>query len=149
MMDKNKILALGSDHAGYLLKKFLVENLANNGYQVKDYGTFSEESVDYPDFAHLVAHSVNEGVYDRGILICGTGNGVNITANKYPKVRSALCWNEEIAKFARLHNDANILALPARFIDFNVALNVMNIFLTTGFEGGRHQRRIEKIAKIL
>ncbi len=149
MMDKNKILALGSDHAGYLLKKFLIENLVNNGYQVKDYGTFSEESVDYPDFAHLVAHSVNEGVYDRGILICGTGNGVNITANKYPKVRSALCWNEEIAKFARLHNDANILALPARFIDFNVALNVMNIFLTTGFEGGRHQRRIEKIAKIL
>ncbi|HNY07148.1 MAG TPA: ribose 5-phosphate isomerase B [Bacteroidales bacterium] len=148
-MDKNKILALGSDHAGYLLKKFLIENLVNNGYQVKDYGTFSEESVDYPDFAHLVAHSVNEGVYDRGILICGTGNGVNITANKYPKVRSALCWNEEIAKFARLHNDANILALPARFIDFNVALNVMNIFLTTGFEGGRHQRRIEKIAKIL
>jgi ribose 5-phosphate isomerase B len=142
-------LALGSDHAGYLLKKFLIENLVNNGYQVKDYGTFSEESVDYPDFAHLVAHSVNEGVYDRGILICGTGNGVNITANKYPKVRSALCWNEEIAKFARLHNDANILALPARFIDFNVALNVMNIFLTTGFEGGRHQRRIEKIAKIL
>ncbi len=149
MMDKNKILALGSDHAGYLLKKFLIENLVNNGYQVKDYGTFSEESVDYPDFAHLVAYSVNEGVYDRGILICGTGNGVNITANKYPKVRSALCWNEEIAKFARLHNDANILALPARFIDFNVALNVMNIFLTTGFEGGRHQRRIEKIAKIL
>jgi len=149
MMDKNKILALGSDHAGYLLKKFLIENLVNNDYQVKDYGTFSEESVDYPDFAHLVAHSVNEGVYDRGILICGTGNGVNITANKYPKVRSALCWNEEIAKFARLHNDANILALPARFIDFNVALNVMNIFLTTGFEGGRHQRRIEKIAKIL
>lgn len=149
MMDKNKILALGSDHAGYLLKKFLIENLVNNGYQVKDYGTFSEESVDYPDFAHLVAHSVNEEVYDRGILICGTGNGVNITANKYPKVRSALCWNEEIAKFARLHNDANILALPARFIDFNVALNVMNIFLTTGFEGGRHQRRIEKIAKIL
>jgi len=149
MMDKNKILALGSDHAGYLLKKFLIENLVNNGYQVKDYGTFSEESVDYPDFAHLVAHSVNEGVYDRGILICGTGNGVNITANKYPKVRSALCWNEEIAKFARLHNDANILALPARFIDFNVALNVMNIFLTTGFEGGRHQKRIEKIAKIL
>jgi len=149
MMDKNKILALGSDHAGYLLKKFLIENLVNNGYQVKDYGTFSEESVDYPDFAHLVAHSVNEGVYDRGILICGTGNGVNITANKYPKVRSALCWNEEIAKFARLHNDANILALPARFIDFNVALNVMNIFLTTGFEGGRHQRRIEKIAKTL
>ncbi len=149
MMDKNKILALGSDHAGYLLKKFLIENLVNNGYQVKDYGTFSEESVDYPDFAHLVAHSVNEGVYDRGILICGTGNGVNITANKYSKVRSALCWNEEIAKFARLHNDANILALPARFIDFNVALNVMNIFLTTGFEGGRHQRRIEKIAKIL
>jgi ribose 5-phosphate isomerase B len=149
MMDKNKILALGSDHAGYLLKKFLIENLVNNGYQVKDYGTFSEESVDYPDFAHLVAHSVNEGVYDRGILICGTGNGVNITANKYPKVRSALCWNEEIAKFARLHNDANILALPARFIDFNLALNVMNIFLTTGFEGGRHQRRIEKIAKIL
>lgn len=149
MMDKNKILALGSDHAGYLLKKFLIENLVNNGYQVKDYGTFSEESVDYPDFAHLVAHSVNEGIYDRGILICGTGNGVNITANKYPKVRSALCWNEEIAKFARLHNDANILALPARFIDFNVALNVMNIFLTTDFEGGRHQRRIEKIAKIL
>jgi ribose 5-phosphate isomerase B len=149
MTDKNKILALGSDHAGYLLKKFLIENLVNNGYQIKDYGTFSEESVDYPDFAHLVAHSVNEGVYDRGILVCGTGNGVNITANKYPKVRSALCWNEEIAKFARLHNDANILALPARFIDFNVALNVMNVFLTTGFEGGRHQRRIEKIAKIL
>jgi len=149
MVNKSKILALGSDHAGYLLKKFLMENLINNGYQVKDYGTFSEESVDYPDFAHLVAHSVNEGVYDRGILICGTGNGVNITANKYSKVRSALCWNEEIAKFARLHNDANILALPARFIDFNVALNVMNIFLTTGFEGGRHQRRIEKIAKTL
>lgn len=148
-MEKEEILALGCDHAGFILKEYLKTKLAENGYTVKDFGTYSDESVDYPDFAHKVAHEVQTGNIKRGILICGSGNGVNITANKYSNVRSALCWNEEISRLARLHNDANIIALPARFIEKELTWKILNVFLNTDFEGGRHLRRVEKIKDII
>jgi ribose 5-phosphate isomerase B len=137
-------IAIGSDHAGFLLKSFLVKELTGI-YNVKDFGCFSEESVDYPDFAHLVSKSIINQEVTFGILICGSGNGINMTANKCAKIRSALCWKKEIAELARLHNDANIIALPARFIDNEEALSSVKVFLSTGFEGGRHLRRVEKI----
>lgn len=140
-----KKIAIASDHAGFELKKTLIEELAKIGYEIDDKGTYSNESVDYPDFAHKVAIDINIGIVEKGIVICGSGNGVNMTVNKYPNVRSALCWNEEITRLARLHNDANIIALPARFISLETAVNCLNIFLKTDFEGGRHKQRIEKI----
>ncbi|MCK9616511.1 MAG: ribose 5-phosphate isomerase B [Lentimicrobiaceae bacterium] len=143
------VLAIGSDHAGFILKEFLIEKLKNKGFIVIDKGTFSMESVDYPDFAHKVAFAVDNGEVNKAILICGSGNGVNITANKYKNVRSALCWNEKIAELARLHNDANIIALPARFISNLSGWNIVEKFLNTAFEGGRHTRRVEKINQIL
>jgi ribose 5-phosphate isomerase B len=149
MLNFSGDIPIGCDHAGFRLKEFLVQNLSSEGYRFKDYGTFSEESVDYPDFVHPVAKSVDEGLYQKGIIICGSGNGVSMVANKYPGVRSAICWTEEIAKLARMHNNANILALPARFISPEEALNIVKIFFTTGFEGGRHQRRVEKISDLL
>lgn len=145
----NKKIALGSDHAGFILKKKIINELKIKEIPFYDYGTFSEESSDYPDFAHAVAKAVNDGEYERGIVICGSGNGVNITANKYPNVRAALCWNEELAKLARLHNNANILSLPARFIEVKEALKALDAFLNTDFEGGRHMRRVEKISQLL
>lgn len=145
----NKKIALGSDHAGFILKKKIINELKIKEIPFYDYGTFSEESSDYPDFAHAVAKAVNDGEYERGIVICGSGNGVNITANKYPNVRAALCWNEEIARLARLHNNANILSLPARFIEVKEALKALDAFLNTDFEGGRHMRRVEKISQLL
>lgn len=145
----NKKIALGSDHAGFLLKKIIINELKIKEIPFYDYGTFSEESSDYPDFAHAVAKAVNDGEYERGIVICGSGNGVNITANKYPNVRAALCWNEELARLARLHNNANILSLPARFIEVKEALKALDAFLNTDFEGGRHMRRVEKISQLL
>ena len=145
MTNNKKNIAIGSDHAGYKMKEFLKKNLNSNEYFIKDFGTFTEESVDYPDVAHPLARSVQNKEFDCGILICGTGNGVNIVANKYPKIRAALCWNIEIAKLARLHNNANILTLPARFIDEKTAFSITEIFLTTEFEGGRHKIRVEKI----
>ncbi|MCX6246309.1 MAG: ribose 5-phosphate isomerase B [Bacteroidetes bacterium] len=149
MFDFSQDIPIGCDHAGFRLKEFLVQNLSSGGYRFRDYGTFSEESVDYPDFVHPVAKSINDGTFKRGIVICGSGNGVSIVANKYPEVRSAICWTEEIAKLARLHNNANIIALPARFISPEDALNMVKIFFTTDFEGGRHQRRVEKISHLL
>jgi ribose 5-phosphate isomerase B len=116
---------------------------------MKDYGTFSTESMDYPDVIHPLAQEINAGNYLRGIILCGSGNGVNMVANKYPCVRSALCWEEEIASLARKHNDANIIAIPARFVDKQMALKIVTVFLNTDFEGGRHNVRRNKIAEVL
>jgi ribose 5-phosphate isomerase B len=141
-----KIIPIGADHAGFNLKGKIIEFLESKGYQVKDFGCFSEESIDYPDFAHPVAEMVEQNTGMLGILICGSGNGINMTANKHKEIRSALCWNAEIAALARQHNNANIVALPARFISEQEALEIVETFLGTAFEGGRHQRRIDKIS---
>jgi ribose 5-phosphate isomerase B len=141
-----KIISIGADHAGFNLKGKIIQFLESKGYDVKDFGCFSEESIDYPDFAHPVAEMVEENTGMLGILICGSGNGINMTANKHKGIRSALCWNAEIAELARQHNDANIVALPARFISEQEALEIVETFLGTAFEGGRHQRRIDKIS---
>lgn len=143
-----EIIPIASDHAGFGLKEIVKKYLTDHNYEYKDFGTFSEDSVDYPDYAHKVGASVNNNVYGRGIVICGSGNGVQMTVNKYPNVRCALCWNEEIASLARQHNDANIISLPARFVSPELALKMVDIFLNTAFEGGRHQRRVEKINKL-
>ncbi|MDP4282171.1 MAG: ribose 5-phosphate isomerase B [Bacteroidota bacterium] len=145
----NTIIAIGSDHAGSQLKEYLLKELKIKGYNLKNFGTDSEESVDYPDIIHPLASAVDKGEISRGIIMCGTGNGVSMVANKYPNVRAALCWNEDITRLARQHNDANILALPARFISKELALSLVEIFLSTPFEGGRHERRIQKISKKL
>lgn len=138
-------IAIGSDHAGFQLKEKLKAYLQNKGFELKDFGTYSEERADYPDFAHPVANAVGTGEMEMGVLICGSGNGVNMTANKHYNVRSALCWNEQIAKLARQHNDANIIALPARFITEEEAEKCVDIFFSTSFEGGRHIQRVDKI----
>lgn len=138
-------IPIGSDHAGFELKSRLIEYLTEKGFEMKDFGCFSESSVDYPDFAHPVASMVEtDGI--KGILICGSGNGINMTANKHQGVRAALCWKTEIAELARLHNDANIVVLPARFISIEEALEIVDVFFNTSFEGGRHQARVEKIS---
>jgi len=138
-------LAIGNDHAGADLKKKIVDLLEEQKIEVINYGTDQNESVDYPDFAHPVGMSIQENKADLAIVICGSGNGVNMVVNKYPKVRSALCWNTELAALARSHNNANILAIPARFVSDEVAIEMVDTFLTTPFEGGRHQNRVEKI----
>jgi len=140
-----KTVSIGCDHAGYQYKERLKKSLELQGYTVVDRGTFSEDSVDYPDYAHQVAQDVEKGTSEKGILICGSGNGVNITANKHQNVRSALCWMPEIAELARLHNDANVIALPARFIAYELAEQCTVTFLNTEFEGGRHLNRVNKI----
>ena len=138
-------IAIACDHAGYKKKEILKAYLENKGNKVKDFGAFSEESVDYPDFAHPLSKAVANGEYDFGITLCGSGNGINMTSNKHKGIRAALCWNVEISELARLHNDANICSLPARFVDYNLAKEIVKKFLNTKFEGGRHLRRIEKI----
>ncbi len=138
-------LAIGNDHAGSDLKKKIVNLLKDQNIEVVNYGTDQNESVDYPDFAHPVGKSIQENKVDLAIVICGSGNGVNMVVNKYSKVRSALCWNSELAALARSHNNANILAIPARFVSEEVAIEMVNTFLTTPFEGGRHKNRVEKI----
>lgn len=145
MLDKTKTLALGCDQGGYALKEYLKIKLAESGYSVRDFGSYSADSIDYPDMAHPVASAVNNGLFPMAMLICGSGNGVCMTANKYPGIRAALCWNTELAKLARLHNNANILCLPGRFISESEAFSAVMAFLTTDFEGGRHQARIDKI----
>ncbi|MBS1684603.1 MAG: ribose 5-phosphate isomerase B [Bacteroidetes bacterium] len=140
------LIAIGSDHAGYDLKSELRVYLLEKGYEVDDLGAFSAESVDYPDFAHPVANAVESGKAHFGILICGSANGVAITANKHEKIRAAIAWKKEIAELARQHNDANVLCLPARFISVDEAKEMVDIFIDTAFEGGRHQRRVDKIA---
>jgi len=139
-------ITIASDHAGYPLKARVAEWLSLQFPTVKDYGTFNEQSVDYPDFAHIVANEVELGNYDIGVLICGTGVGVDITANKHQGIRSALCWNKEIARLAKSHNNANIICLPGRFITFEEAQEILTTFFETSFEGGRHQNRIDKIS---
>lgn len=138
-------LAIGSDHAGFRLKEAVRKHLLEKGHTVDDKGTYSDASTDYPDYAHAVARDVVGKHAELGIVICGSGNGVNMTANKHAGIRSALAWNVEIAELARQHNNANVLALPARFIPEELALQIVDAFLTTGFEGGRHQRRVEAI----
>ena len=138
-------IGIASDHAGYELKTKVIKHLESKGCVVHDYGTDSAESVDYPDYAHKLANAVESGSCQFGIAICGSGNGVNMTVNHHRKVRGALCWTPEIAALARQHNDANIISLPARFIETPIALQMVDVFLSTDFEGGRHQRRVEKI----
>lgn len=139
-------IAIGGDHAGYLYKKKLVELLTSAGYEVRDFGPHSDAAVDYPDYVHPLCDAIEAGEMKSGIIICGSGNGVAITANKHRGIRAAICWNEELAALSRRHNDANILAIPARFIPFELAERMVDIFLTTDFEGGRHQIRVDKIA---
>lgn len=137
---------IGCDHAGYELKERVKAHLLSRGDTVEDHGTFNSESTDYPDYAHAVARAVEKDKAGRGILICGSANGVAITANKHSGIRAALCWTPEIAQLARQHNDANILCMPARFIEDTVALTMADLFLSTPFEGGRHQARVDKIS---
>lgn len=144
--DLSKPVAIGADHAGYEYKQFLIELLQKKGLEVKDLGTHSSASVDYPDFAHPTASAVENGEAGAGILICGSANGVAITANKHQGIRAALCWNTEVAALARQHNNANIICIPARFVDEELAEQMVNIFLETAFEGGRHENRVNKIA---
>ncbi len=139
-------VAIAADHAGFQLKELIKNQLTSKGFTFKDFGTNSESSCDYPDYAHPLAKSVNDGVHQLGILICGSANGVNIVANKHQQVRSALCWNIEVAQLARQHNNANVVAIPARFISTELAMQIVDAFLCTKFEGGRHANRVDKIA---
>jgi len=138
-------IAIGNDHAGTELKLQILRYLEENNHTVINVGTDTDESVDYPDFAHQVGYKVDQGETEKGIVICGSGNGVNITVNKYPGVRSALCWTTEIAALARQHNNANVIAIPARFVSAEMALEMVKVFFETDFEGGRHSRRVDKI----
>jgi ribose 5-phosphate isomerase B len=140
------IIPIGADHAGFQLKSTVISHLRAKGYEVKDYGCYSEESIDYADFGHPVASHVENNAGTLGIVICGSGNGINMTVNKHQGIRGALCWKKEIAELARQHNDANILTLPARFISEAEAIEMVDVFFSTAFEGGRHQKRVEKIA---
>src|SRR5262245_49300050 len=144
--DLSKPIAIGSDHAGFEYKEDLISFLEANDLTYTDFGTHSRESVDYADFAHPVAASVERGVAAFGILLCGSANGVAITANKHQGVRAAICWGEELAKLSREHNDANIICIPARFVREGDAEKMVNVFMNTAFEGGRHAARVEKIA---
>lgn len=139
-------IAIGSDHAGFDLKEKIKGLLTNKNIEVEDFGTFSTASVDYPDFAHPTSKAVEDNKADLGILLCGSGNGIAMTANKHQGIRAAICWNTELAELARQHNDANILVLPARFISEDLGLEIVKSFLNNEFEGGRHKRRVEKIA---
>lgn len=138
-------IALGSDHAGVELKEEIKGLLKELNLAYEDFGPYSNDSVDYPDFGHKVAQAVNKDEFTYGIVICGSGNGINMTVNKYNYVRAALSWTKEIAELARLHNNANILTLPARFISIEEGLEIVKVFLTTDFEGGRHEKRVNKI----
>ncbi|MGM0567297.1 MAG: ribose 5-phosphate isomerase B [Bacteroidota bacterium] len=138
-------IPIGCDHGGFEIKQYLVEKLKEAGYDVKDFGTFSSDSVDYPDYVHKVASAIENKTYSRGIILCGSGNGAQITANKYPHVRAALAWKNELAKLGRQHNDANILSLPGRFVGKEEAWEMTKVFLNTDFEGGRHARRVGKM----
>lgn len=141
-----KKIAIGGDHAGFEYKAKLAEKLNSLGFEVKDFGPFSTASVDYPDYVHPLSTAIENGEYELGIVICGSGNGVAITANKHQGIRAALCWNEDLAALARQHNNANVLALPARFVTYELAEKMAEIFLKTEFEGGRHANRVNKIA---
>ena len=138
-------IGLACDHAGFEYKEKLKEYLSNKGKKIKDFGCYSLESVDYPDFAHQLSESVEKGNNNIGIQFCGTGNGINMSANKHQGIRSALCWNTHIAEQSRMHNNANILTMPARHLNWEEIKDIVDVFLTTEFEGGRHERRVKKI----
>ena len=137
-------IVIGSDHAGFDLKEFIKQHFSKL-FLFEDVGCFSDQSVDYPDFAHSLAEFISNGTYEKAILLCGSGNGVAMTANKHANVRAAICWNEEIAHLARLHNDANVLVLPARFLTKDHAIKIIDVFFSSSFEGGRHQNRVDKV----
>ena len=139
------MIGLASDHAGFELKQYVKQYLEEQGITYKDYGTYTAESCDYPDFAHALAKGMETGEVERGIAICGSGEGISMTLNKHQHIRAALVWMPEIAKMTRMHNDANVLVMPGRYISCDTAREIMNQFLNTPFEGGRHVRRIEKI----
>lgn len=141
----SKKIAVGGDHAGFAYKKDIIKMLESEGYEVKDFGPYSDASADYPDFVHPLCEAIENGGFKQGVLVCGSGNGVAMTANKHQGIRAALCWNEELAALSRQHNDANALALPARFIPSELAEKLVRIFLATDFEGGRHGTRVDKI----
>jgi ribose 5-phosphate isomerase B len=145
ILPKKTMIPIGCDHAGFQTKQAIIEHLLSKGYEVKDYGCFSEDSIDYPDYAHPVAEHIENNPGTLGILLCGSGNGISMTANKHQEIRSALCWKKEIAELARQHNDANIITLPARFITTEEAIEMVDTFLNTPFEGGRHANRVGKI----
>lgn len=140
-----EVIPVAADHAGFALKQVIAKALTDLGYQVRDFGTDSPESSDYPDFAHPLASAVSSGAVRRGVLLCGTGLGMSYTANRHPHVRAAVAWTPEIAELARKHNDANVLVLPARFVSEQDGLDILAAWLNTAFEGGRHERRVEKI----
>ncbi|MCH5716244.1 ribose 5-phosphate isomerase B [Niabella hibiscisoli] len=144
--DLSKPIAIASDHAGFEMKEFVISFIEGKDLGFKDFGPPSDDAVDYPDFAHPVAQAVESGACGFGILLCGSGNGVAITANKHQGIRAALCWDDEIAALARKHNDANILCIPARFVSESTAEEMVEVFLTTAFEGGRHATRVDKIS---
>ena len=139
-------IAIGADHAGFEYKELLKKWLEKNGYTVKDFGTFTPESADYPDSAHLVANAVEKKEFSLGLLMCGSANGVAMTANKHQGIRAAICWNEDLAAVARQHNDGNVLCIPARHISIDLAEKILDRFLHSSFEGGRHARRVGKIS---
>jgi len=138
-------IAIACDHAGFETKEGIKKNLISEGYQIQDFGTYSPQSMDYPDTGHKLAQEVEEGNFEFGIAICGSGNGINMTVNKHKGIRAALCWNTEIAALARKHNNANVCSLPGRYVDIELAKQIVHVFLTESFEGGRHQIRIDKI----
>ena len=141
----NKPLAIASDHAGYQMKLSIIKYLEEKGYEVKDFGTDSTDAVNYPDFGHPLAEAVESGRFNMGISLCGSGNGINMVTNKHQGIRGALCWNKEISTMARLHNDANICSMPARYLDLETAREIVDAFLDTDYEGGRHDIRISHI----
>ena len=141
----NKTLAIASDHAGYHMKLSIITYLEEQGYVVEDFGTDSSDAVNYPDFGHPLAEAIESGKFMLGISLCGTGNGINMVTNKHQKIRGALCWNKEISALARSHNDANICSIPARFIDLETARDIVDAFLETDYQGGRHDIRISHI----
>lgn len=145
-MKKGIKIAIASDHAGFERKQNIIKYLESKDYLFNDFGTYSDEGVDYPDFVHPLATAIEKNEYQIGLILCGSGNGVNMTANKHQGIRSALCWNIEIAALARKHNDANVCAMPARFLNENEVIEITDTFLHTDFEGGRHQNRIKKIS---
>lgn len=145
MENNDKVIGMASDHAGFVMKEAIKQKLEAAGYTVEDFGTHSEASCDYADYAHPLASAISQGRIKRGIAFCGSGNGINMTLNKHTNVRSAYCWNEEITRLARQHNDANICVMPARFLKEELCWAISEIFLSVEFEGGRHQKRIEKI----
>ena len=139
-------VAIGGDHAGFTYKEKITQYLKEKGVEVKDFGPYAADSVDYPDFVHPVANAVADKEFDLGILICGSGNGVAMTANKHQQIRAALCWNTDLAGLSRQHNNANIICIPERFVDYDLAQSMVDTFLSAEFEGGRHQNRVNKIS---